>query len=314
MPPTGSTRPRRLISPVIAVSLRIVRPVISEMSAMNIATPALGPSFGMAPAGTWIWMSLFSKRLAIDAERRGAVLDERQRRLRAFLHHVAELAGEDQLAGAGNARRLDEQDVAADRRPGEAGGDARHAGAHRHFVLELRRAEDRHEIVARRCGSDRSALGDAHRGIAQHLADLALEAAHAGLAGIVADDVAQRVVGDLDLAGLEPVRLQLPAHQIALGDLAASPPRCSRQGSMISMRSRSGPGMVSSMLAVAMNTTGYRSNGTREIIVAERVVLLGVEHFEQRRAGIALNAGAELVDLVEHHDAIARAGLADAPG
>ena len=52
MPPTGSTSPRRLISPVIAVSLRTVRPVSSEASAMNMATPALGPSFGMAPAGT----------------------------------------------------------------------------------------------------------------------------------------------------------------------------------------------------------------------------------------------------------------------
>ena len=31
---------------------------------------------------------------------------------------------------------------------------------------------------------------------------------------------------------------------------------------MISIRSRKGPGMVSSMLAVAMNTTCERSNGT----------------------------------------------------
>ena len=77
------------------------------------------------------------------------------------------------------------------------------------------------------------------------------------------------------------------------------------------MRSRNGPGMVSSMFAVVMNTTRLRSNGTAEIIVAERVVLLGIEHFEQRSAGIALDAGAELVDLVEHHHAVARAGLAD---
>ena len=64
MPPTGSTRPRRLISPVMAVSLRTVRSVISDTSAMNIATPALGPSFGIAPAGTCTWMSDFSKRPA----------------------------------------------------------------------------------------------------------------------------------------------------------------------------------------------------------------------------------------------------------
>ena len=59
MPPTGSTRPRSDISPVIAVSLLTVRLASKEASALNIATPALGPSFGVAPAGTWTWMSLF---------------------------------------------------------------------------------------------------------------------------------------------------------------------------------------------------------------------------------------------------------------
>jgi hypothetical protein len=53
-PPIGSTRPRSEISPVIATSLRAVRPVSIETSATNMATPALGPSFGMAPAGTWM--------------------------------------------------------------------------------------------------------------------------------------------------------------------------------------------------------------------------------------------------------------------
>ena len=52
MPPTGSTRPRSEISPVMAVSLRTVRLVSSDVSAVNIATPALGPSLGVAPAGT----------------------------------------------------------------------------------------------------------------------------------------------------------------------------------------------------------------------------------------------------------------------
>ena len=51
-PANRSTKPRSEISPVIAVSFRMVRPVNSEVSARNIATPALGPSLGMAPAGT----------------------------------------------------------------------------------------------------------------------------------------------------------------------------------------------------------------------------------------------------------------------
>jgi hypothetical protein len=83
----------------------------------------------------------------VHAEGLGAALDQAQRRLRALAHHVAELAGEDEPAGAGRARRLDEQDVAAHRRPGEARGHARHGGPHRHLVLEARRAEDRAEVL-----------------------------------------------------------------------------------------------------------------------------------------------------------------------
>ena len=70
---------------------------------MNIATPALGPSFGVAPAGTSMWMSVFSKR-GTSIPSSGAILDDAERGLRAFLHHVAELAGEDQSAAAWSRR------------------------------------------------------------------------------------------------------------------------------------------------------------------------------------------------------------------
>ena len=54
-PPIGSTRPVREISPVIATSARTGRPDSSDASAVVIVTPADGPSFGVAPAGTWMW-------------------------------------------------------------------------------------------------------------------------------------------------------------------------------------------------------------------------------------------------------------------
>ena len=50
-PPTGSTRPRRVISPVMATSRRTGRPVSAEISAVAMVMPADGPSLGMAPAG-----------------------------------------------------------------------------------------------------------------------------------------------------------------------------------------------------------------------------------------------------------------------
>ena len=60
-----------------------------------------------------------------------------------------------------------------------------------------------------------------------------------------------------------------------------------------------------------MKTTAAQIERHGKVVVAECVVLLRIEHFEQRRGGIAMNAGAELVDLVEHHHAVARTGLAD---
>src|SRR5262249_51676362 len=48
-----------------------------------------------------------------------------------------------------------------------------------------------------------------------------------------------------------------------------------------------------------------------EVIVTEAIVLFGVEHLEERGGGIALDAAAELVDLVKHHHAIAGACLSD---
>ena len=51
MPPTGSTLPRRVISPVIATSWRTGRPVSSEVSAVAMVTPADGPSFGHGAGG-----------------------------------------------------------------------------------------------------------------------------------------------------------------------------------------------------------------------------------------------------------------------
>src|SRR3954469_5134735 len=56
-PPIGSTRPRSGPSPFMPTAWRTARPVSSETSAIVIVMPALGPSFGTAPAGTWTWKS-----------------------------------------------------------------------------------------------------------------------------------------------------------------------------------------------------------------------------------------------------------------
>mmetsp|Transcript_26841 Transcript_26841/g.71984 ORF Transcript_26841/g.71984 Transcript_26841/m.71984 type:complete len:278 (-) Transcript_26841:1239-2072(-) len=86
MPPTGSTLPRRVTSPVMATSDRTVRPVSRDTSAVVIVTPADGPSLGIAPAGKWMWRSVALKRWRVpDAERPSGIACER-------IHESAALA------------------------------------------------------------------------------------------------------------------------------------------------------------------------------------------------------------------------------
>ncbi|KJU83314.1 conserved hypothetical protein, membrane [Candidatus Magnetobacterium bavaricum] len=56
-PPMGSTVPLSVTSPVMAMFLLTGMPVSADAIAVVIVIPADGPSLGMAPAGTCMWMS-----------------------------------------------------------------------------------------------------------------------------------------------------------------------------------------------------------------------------------------------------------------
>ena len=101
------------------------------------------------------------------------------------------------------------------------------------------------------------------------------------------------------LVGLQAVRLELPAHEVTARDL-----------DLLLLRVA---GQLDDLHAVAQRARDRVEHvgggdeehlreveGHAEVVVAERRVLLRIEHLEQRRRGIALEAGAELVDLVEH--------------
>ena len=53
-PPIGRIRPRKVISPVMAISFFTGIRVRADAKAVAIAIPAEGPSLGIAPSGTWI--------------------------------------------------------------------------------------------------------------------------------------------------------------------------------------------------------------------------------------------------------------------
>src|SRR5262249_56481170 len=114
-----------------------------------------------------------------------------ERGLHRLAHHLAEVAREREAAAlAGHHRGLDEQDVAADGRPGKPGGHARPIGALGDLGEEARAAEVLDHALWRDHERRELALGEVARRLAAAAGDLALEVAHAGLARVVANDVA----------------------------------------------------------------------------------------------------------------------------
>ena len=92
---------------------------------MAIVTPADGPSLGTAPAGTWMCTpEVF--HLLVEAQFGGLRPDPTAACLGRFLHHFAQLAGEQAgpfLRGSSTASIYEH--FAAGFGPGQPGGDAR---------------------------------------------------------------------------------------------------------------------------------------------------------------------------------------------
>ena len=138
----------------------------------------------------------------VESEHRGAAAHDGHRGLNRFLHHVAELTGLNELALARHDRRLDREQLAADFGPRKPGDLADLIVLLRAPVTESTHAEvlstrlrviDAHHVLAR---LQQQLLDD----LAADVRDLALEVADAGLARVVANDVEDRRIGNLELA------------------------------------------------------------------------------------------------------------------
>ena len=68
-PPIGITKPVSVNSPVIAILGMTASFETSECSAQAIVIPAEGPSLGVAPAGTCMWIKFSEKNFLIFSSR-----------------------------------------------------------------------------------------------------------------------------------------------------------------------------------------------------------------------------------------------------
>ena len=197
---------------------------------MNIATPAEGPSFGIAPAGTWTWMSLASNSAGSMPSPTARLLtsDSAACALSRMTSPSCPVRIRPPLPGTR---------VASMNRMSPPTGVQASPVATPGMLVRILTSPSNRRGPRIACRSSASivtcvgaALGDLHRGAAQGRADLAFEIAHPGLARVAANDFVDRRVGQLGLLGLEAVGGQLPADQIAARDLELSRPRYSPAG------------------------------------------------------------------------------------
>ena len=198
-PPIGRTRPRRVISPVIATSLRTGIPVRALTIAVAIVIPADGPSFGMPPAGTWMcrvfcsntsrwipssaaWARVHDRPARADSRMTSPSWPVRMKSSRPSIR-VTSMATTSPPTSVTTRPIADPVWSSASSSP-----------------------------YSKRCGPSRSAsffgvddglalaaLGDLPGDLAHDVRELALEVPDAGLVGVRADELGHRLVGDLDV-------------------------------------------------------------------------------------------------------------------
>ena len=248
----------------------------------------------------------------VEPEFRSPRARVRQRRLAGLAHHVAELAGEQQLTLARQDLDLDGEQFATHLGPRQPVGHADPRLALDFRVHEARRPQKLLDVLV---GDGDGALELALRLAARHLAadlrQLAFEAAHSGLARVLVDQRAQRGLLDLHVGVAESGGLDLLGHQEAARDLHLVGFQVARQPDdlhAIHQRSRNRVETI----------RGAQEHDLRqveidlEVMVVEGVVLFGIEHLEQRRRGIAAIVGAQLVDFIEQEHGVLAAGAAQA--
>src|SRR5206468_2886596 len=200
------------------------------------------------------------------------------------------------------------------RSPSQAHGYTGLARALHQFGLQavLRHSQEIRDVL----GRDQQLVGAAFRDPARLLAaergDLALEAAHAGLARVVPDQVRQAFTRELDLLGpAHAVLLRLLRDEMLVGDLDLlffGVPLQLHQLHAVEKRRRDGVEHVGGADEQDFGKVKLHV----EIVVAEVRVLLGVKDFEQRGGGIAAEVPADLVNLVQHEHRVAGLSAPDA--
>ena len=146
--------------------------------------------------------------------------------------------------------------------------------------------------------------------LAHRLGQQPLELTHTGFAGVVRGDLAQCGVGDRDLLGGQRRAVPLPGQQVVAGDGHLVVLGVAVDGHQLhAVQQRRGD--VLDHVGRGQEHHVGQVQIQVQVVIAERVVLRGVQDLQQRRRRVATVVRTDLVDLVEQHDRVHRTGLAD---
>src|SRR5262249_41450887 len=155
------------------------------------------------------------ERLANDADLRRVRARIRERGAAAFLHHVAEVAGQHEVTVARHDARLDVHDVAARGRVEHSGRDARRFELERTLASRARTPAQRAHFFGAARVEARGPPYDGRRGrLAGDGADGRLSLAKARLVRVAADHLADRGALDGDVVLVEPALAKLSGNEV----------------------------------------------------------------------------------------------------
>ena len=155
--------------------------------------------------------------LARDAQLAGMGPGPGQAGPRTLAHHLAQLAGEDEVLLALHAGDLDRDDVATDLGDDQTGGRTDLVLGLELAVLEPLRPEELGQLLHVDDGLALAALGDLPGDLAHDVGELALEVPDAGLVRVRAHELGHRLVGHSTVFSVSPwfficlgMRIRLP--------------------------------------------------------------------------------------------------------
>ena len=236
-----------------------------------------------------------------------------ERRVRALLHHIAKFSRQQQLPLPRHRACLHVEQLAPHFRP-------RHADCVSDFrlvchrrVSEFFRTQKFLQQIRRDGGNWRRLLVIARRHqprrqLPADRIDLALQVTHPRLARVALNQERQPRLRHLELRALQPIRLHRLRDQVALRNLQLLQLRVARQPDdfhAVLQRQRN----------VLRRVRRRDEQHPRQVIIninvviIERLVLLRIQHLQQRRRRIAAEVAGHLVDLIQQQHRIHRPRL-----